>query len=71
VLGSKQDVKIPTKTALEIDASAANTSMQPISPEANNALDFPFESVLQLPSHDFDKTLEKVNDLITAAQPHG
>ena len=30
----REDVKIPTKIALEMDASAANTSMQPISAEA-------------------------------------
>jgi len=30
----KEDVKTPTRTALESDASAANTSMQPTSPEA-------------------------------------
>jgi len=34
-------------------------------------LDFPFESALQLSSHDFNETLEKVNRLIAAAQPQG
>ena len=34
-------------------------------------LDFPFESALQLPSRDFKVTLEKVDHLIAAAQPHG
>jgi len=34
-------------------------------------LDFPFESALQLPSRDFNQTLEKVDHLIDAAQPHG
>ena len=31
-----------------------------------HVLDFPFESVLQLPSRDFDETLEKVDHLIAA-----
>src|SRR6516165_12818950 len=31
----KEDVKTPTRTALEVDAYAANTSMQPISVQAN------------------------------------
>jgi len=31
----RDDVKTPTRTALERDVSAANTSMQPISAEAN------------------------------------
>jgi Protein of unknown function (DUF4239) len=34
-------------------------------------LDFPFESALQLSSRDFNQTLEKVDRLIAAAQPHG
>jgi hypothetical protein len=34
-------------------------------------LDFPFESVLQLPSPDFNETLEKVDNLIAAGQPLG
>jgi hypothetical protein len=34
-------------------------------------LDFPFESALQLPSRDFNVTLEKVDHLIAAAQPRG
>ena len=33
-------------------------------------LDFPFESALQLSSHDFNETVEKVDDLI-AARPRG
>jgi hypothetical protein len=33
-------------------------------------LDFPFESALQLPSHDFNETLEKVDRLIAAARPN-
>jgi hypothetical protein len=33
-------------------------------------LDFPFESALQLSSRDVNETLEKVDDLIAAAQPH-
>ena len=38
---------------------------------AVHVLDFPFESVLQLPSRDFNETLEKVDRLIAAAPPHG
>jgi hypothetical protein len=34
-------------------------------------LDFPFESALQLSSHDFNETLEKVDRLIATAQPQG
>ena len=34
-------------------------------------LDFPFESALQLPSRDFNETLEKVDHLIAAAKPSG
>lgn len=34
-------------------------------------LDFPFESALQLSSRDFSNTLEKVERLIAAAEPHG
>jgi hypothetical protein len=34
-------------------------------------LDFPFESVLPLPSRDFNETLEKVDNLIAAGQPLG
>ena len=34
-------------------------------------LDFPFESALQLSPRDFNGTLEKVDRLIAAAQPHG
>ena len=34
-------------------------------------LDFPFESALQLSSRDFSNTLEKVDRLIAAAEPHG
>ena len=34
-------------------------------------LDFPFESALQLSSRDFSETLEKVDRLIAAAEPHG
>jgi hypothetical protein len=34
-------------------------------------LDFLFESALQLSSRDFNQTLEKVDHLIDAAQPHG
>jgi sensor histidine kinase YesM len=34
-------------------------------------LDFPFESALQLSSRDFNQTLNKVDRLITAAQPQG
>src|SRR5262245_11519953 len=33
-------------------------------------LDFPFESALQLSSQDFNNTLEKVDRLLAAAQPH-
>ena len=36
-----------------------------------HVLDFPFESALQLPSRDFNETLEKVDQLIAAAQAHG
>lgn len=36
-----------------------------------HVLDFPFESVLQLPARDFNETLYKVDRLIAAAQPHG
>src|SRR5215471_6975801 len=32
-------------------------------------LDFPFESALQLPSRDFNETLEKVDHLIATVQP--
>jgi len=35
-----------------------------------HVLDFPFESALQLPSRDFDDTLEKVDRLLAAAKPH-
>lgn len=38
---------------------------------AVHVLDFPFESVLQLPSRDFNETLAKVDRLIEGAQPHG
>jgi hypothetical protein len=38
---------------------------------AARVLDFPFESALQLPSRDFNATLEKVDHLIAVAQPHG
>jgi hypothetical protein len=31
----REDAKTPIRTALEMDASAAKTSMQPITPEAN------------------------------------
>ena len=34
-------------------------------------LDFPFESALQLSSHDFNETLKKVDRLIAVAEPHG
>jgi len=34
-------------------------------------LDFPFESALQVSSRDFSETLEKVDRLIAAAEPHG
>jgi len=34
-------------------------------------LDFPFESALQLSSRDFSETLDKVDRLIAAAEPHG
>ena len=34
-------------------------------------LDFPFESALQLPSRDFNETLERVDHLIGVAKPHG
>jgi hypothetical protein len=33
-------------------------------------LDFPFESALQLSSHDFNETLEKVERLIASARPN-
>ena len=33
-------------------------------------LDFPFESALQLSSHDFNETLGKVDRLIAAARPN-
>ena len=33
-------------------------------------LDFPFESALQLSSRDFSDTLEKIDRLIAAAEPH-
>src|SRR5246127_5133322 len=33
-------------------------------------LDFPFESALQLSSRDFNQTLEKIDRLIAAAEPH-
>jgi hypothetical protein len=36
-----------------------------------HVLDFPFESALQLPSRDFNETLEKVDHLIAAAKPPG
>jgi Protein of unknown function (DUF4239) len=36
-----------------------------------HVLDFPFESALQLPSRDFNETLQKVDHLIAAAQPRG
>ena len=36
-----------------------------------HVLDFPFESALQLPSRDFNETLEKVDHLMAAAPPHG
>src|SRR5215472_5961508 len=36
-----------------------------------HVLDFPFQSALQLSSRDFNVTLEKVDHLIAAAQPHG
>ena len=36
-----------------------------------HVLDFPFESALQLPSRDFNETLEKVDHLIAAAKPSG
>ena len=32
-------------------------------------LDYPFESALQIPSRDFNETLEKVEHLITTVQP--
>jgi sensor histidine kinase YesM len=38
---------------------------------AVHILDFPFESVLQLSSRDFNETLEKVDRLTAAALPHG
>ena len=34
-------------------------------------LDFPFESALQLSSRDFSETLDKVDRLIAAPEPHG
>ena len=34
------------------------------------ALDFPFESALQLSSRDFKETIEKVDRLIMTSQPH-
>jgi len=36
-----------------------------------HVLDFPFESALQLPSRDFNETLEKVDHLIAAGKPPG
>ena len=36
-----------------------------------HVLEFPFESALQLPSRDFNETLQKVDHLIAAAQPRG
>ena len=36
-----------------------------------HVLDFPFESALQLPSRDFNETLEKVDHLMAAAKPPG
>ena len=36
-----------------------------------HVLDFPFESVLQLSSRDFNETLEKVDHLMVAAKPPG
>src|SRR5215813_12142350 len=36
-----------------------------------HVLDFPFESAMQLPSHDFNETLKKIDHLIATAEPRG
>ena len=47
------------------------TSSLTLAPLTVHVLDFPFESALQLPSRDFNETLEKVDHLITTAKPPG